>query len=60
MPLRMVHRQTTGQRFATAFKFLAQRQCFRLHTLLNLFTRLVERIQFIGKLPRFTDIVTEQ
>ena len=56
----MIHRQPPGQRVAAAFKLLAQRERFRLHPLLNLFARLVQRIQFIGQHPRFADVIAQQ
>ena len=46
--MRMVHRQPAGQGVATAFQLLTQGQRFRLHPLLDLFARLVERVKLVG------------
>jgi hypothetical protein len=56
----MVHRQPARQRIAAAFQLFAQGQRFGLHPLLNLFTRLVQRVQLVGQHARFADVVAQQ
>lgn len=60
VPLRMVHRQAAGQCLAAAFQLFTQGQRFRLHPLLYLFARLVQRVQLIGQHPRFAGVVAQQ
>ena len=60
MPLGMVHRQATRQRVAAALQFFAQGQRFGLHSLLNLFTCLVQGVQLVGQHARLTEVVAQQ
>ncbi|MOA13168.1 hypothetical protein D3C78_1332050 [compost metagenome] len=60
MPLRMVHRQPAGKRFAATLKFFTQRQRLCLHPLLYFFARLIQRIKLVRQHARFADVVAQQ